>query len=66
MPPTIAQPLAVYDLPRQKATAVGVVLGIGIGVGNTYLDLFWPSTVEIVGWLFAALVIVLFLHDSLS
>jgi len=58
-------PVASYELPRNKATIVGVVLGIAIGVGNTRLDLVWPSTLEILGWLFAALVVVLLLHEGL-
>jgi hypothetical protein len=62
-----AQPEAItaYDLPRNKATVVGVILGIGIGFANTYLDLVWPSTLEILAWLLAALVVVLFLHEGI-
>lgn len=59
------QPIASYDLPRNKAMAVGVVLGILIGVGNTFLSLTWPSTLEILAWLLAALIVVLLLHEGL-
>ncbi len=45
--------------------AVGLVLGIGIGIGNTFLDVAWPSTLEILAWLLASLVVVLLLHEGL-
>ena len=40
-------------------------VGILIGIGNTFLDLDFGSTPAVVGWLVAAIVVVLLLHEGL-
>ncbi len=56
---------AEYTFPRKKATIYGVAVGILIGLGNTLLLIVFPSWLELIGWLVAALLTVLLLHEGL-
>lgn len=55
---------AAYELPRRRATLAGVVLGIVLGSAATRLDLVFPDWLPILGWLAAALVVTVALHEG--
>ena len=60
----LSKPTA-YTFPRKKAVVYGVAVGILIGIGNSFLALDFTPRLELFGWLAAAIVAVLLLHEGL-
>jgi Putative zincin peptidase len=54
-----------FRLPRKQVYVVAVCLGILAGVANSFLDLDFSLRLSLAGWLSAALVIVVVLHEAL-
>ncbi len=57
--------LAEYTFPRKKAAIYGVIVGILIGYGNTFLDLDFSFRPALLGWLIAAILVVVVLHEGI-
>jgi hypothetical protein len=54
-----------FTLPRKQVYVVAVCLGILAGVANSFLSLDFTLRLSLVGWLAAAIVIVVVLHEAL-
>ena len=54
-----------HIFPREKATVVGVLVGVLIGIGNAVLGVLFPSWLATLGLLVLALLFVLVLHEGL-
>ena len=64
-PPETMVRIAEHTFPRGTATVLGVIVGILVGIGNTYLDLDFSSNVVVLSTLLVAIVAVLFLHEGI-
>ena len=55
-----------YTFPRWKAVVYGILVGLLIGYGNTFLDVdFTLGTAPLLGLVIAAIVIVVVVHEGL-
>ena len=57
-----------HTFSRKKALVFGLVLGVGCGVVNTYLnppELRWPYSPYLILWILGSIVSVIFLHEGI-
>lgn len=56
--------VGAHDLPREKAIVAGVALGVLFGIAEAVLGVQLPGWLPILGWLAAALVTTVVLHEG--
>lgn len=60
-----ARKICAYTLPRNRMYGVAIALGIVAGILNAYLDIDFSPRPALFGWLAAAIVTVVIMHEGI-